>query len=85
LAFPLLATSGQDVEYIKVPELEKILNNPDDRLYVVNFWATWCGPCVKEFPVFEKVSKEYTGGKETGPQSVRPSRPRAWATVKELS
>ena len=63
LTFIPLTSSSQDVEYIKVPELEKILNNPDDRLYVVNFWATWCGPCVKEFPVFEKVSKEYTGGK----------------------
>lgn len=63
LAFPSVLSYGQEVAYIKVPELEKILSNPEDKLYVVNFWATWCGPCVKEFPLFEKVSKEYSGGK----------------------
>ncbi len=26
---------------------------------VVNFWATWCGPCLKEFPDFEKVKQQY--------------------------
>lgn len=26
---------------------------------VINFWATWCGPCVKELPYFEEISKAY--------------------------
>lgn len=52
---------SQEVERIKIPELEKILNNPDDKIHVVNFWATWCGPCVREFPVFEKVAGDYNG------------------------
>ncbi|MDD6920409.1 MAG: TlpA disulfide reductase family protein [Eubacteriales bacterium] len=26
---------------------------------VVNFWATWCGPCVKELPELQKISEEY--------------------------
>jgi thiol-disulfide isomerase/thioredoxin len=25
-----------------------------DTVYVINFWATWCSPCVKELPAFEK-------------------------------
>jgi len=50
---------NQDIVYIKIPELEKILNSPDDKLHVINFWATWCGPCVKEFPLFEKLSVDY--------------------------
>ena len=57
-----LRISSQTVEYIKIPELEKILNIQDDKIHVVNFWATWCGPCVKEFPLFEKVSKDFTTG-----------------------
>lgn len=30
----------------------------NDTLYVVNFWATWCGPCIKEMPHFKALSKE---------------------------
>ncbi len=56
-------SKGQKIEYIKVPELEKILKAPDNKLYIVNFWATWCAPCVSELPGFEKVAKEYDPGK----------------------
>ena len=40
--------------------LQKFLNTTDDKTYVVNFWATWCAPCVKELPHFEKLNKEYS-------------------------
>lgn len=39
--------------------LEPILNRQDDIIYVVNFWATWCAPCVKELPYFEALNEEY--------------------------
>ena len=55
----LQESKAQKFEFIKVPELEKILSNPEDKLFVVNFWATWCPPCVKEFPYFQKVAKDY--------------------------
>ncbi len=32
-----------------------------DTIYVVNFWATWCGPCVKELPAFDTVQRRYAG------------------------
>lgn len=31
------------------------------RVIVVNLWATWCGPCRREVPEYEKVRKEYAG------------------------
>ena len=31
-----------------------LINKTDDKVHVVNFWATWCAPCVKELPYFEK-------------------------------
>jgi len=31
------------------------------KTVIVNFWATWCGPCVKELPHFEEIHKKYAG------------------------
>jgi thiol-disulfide isomerase/thioredoxin len=56
-------TDGQKLTQIRVPELEKILSADEDRLFVINFWATWCPPCVKELPHFQKVAKEYNKDK----------------------
>lgn len=33
----------------------------DGKVIVVNVWATWCGPCRREVPDYEKVRKEYAG------------------------
>lgn len=38
--------------------IEKWMNKQNDTVYVINFWATWCAPCVKEFPVFEQFAKD---------------------------
>jgi len=38
---------------------EKFLNKKDSKIYVINFWATWCAPCVKELPYFEQLNKNY--------------------------
>lgn len=55
--------TGQDIKQIGVPELEKILKNPENKLFVINFWATWCAPCVKELPVFENLAGKYDRNK----------------------
>jgi thiol-disulfide isomerase/thioredoxin len=39
--------------------LENFLNQEDDKVHVVNFWATWCKPCVKELPHFETLNEKY--------------------------
>lgn len=45
---------------VKLDALEKILTTPSDKIQVINFWATWCGPCIKEMPLFEKAGVERT-------------------------
>ena len=32
--------------------------NPKTEFVIVNFWATWCLPCIKEIPELEKLSKD---------------------------
>ena len=60
LLFSLLARS-QTVEVIKYEDLEKIVNEKSDDVQVINFWATWCRPCIKELPYFEAVNEAYEG------------------------
>ena len=40
-------------------ELKPLLNKIDNKTYVINFWATWCAPCVKELPAFERLKEQY--------------------------
>ncbi len=39
---------------------KKLLQKKNDTTYVVNFWATWCKPCVKELPHFEQLGASYS-------------------------
>ncbi|MBT0607411.1 TlpA disulfide reductase family protein [Aequorivita echinoideorum] len=38
---------------------KKYFQKNNDSIYVINFWATWCKPCIKELPAFEKIASEY--------------------------
>jgi len=54
---------SQSVESINLKSLEERFKNGKDSTFVVNFWATWCLPCRKELPAFEKLAKETTDPK----------------------
>jgi len=50
-----VALKAQTVNGVyKVDALLKRISHPD-TIYVVNFWATWCKPCVKELPAFDSL------------------------------
>lgn len=41
------------------PAIKKAIAAQRGHVVVVNFWATWCGPCVAEFPDLVKFSRQY--------------------------
>ncbi len=51
------------VRIVNLEQLESATHKNNDTLYVVNFWATWCMPCVKELPYFQESAKKYAGQK----------------------
>ena len=41
--------------------IKPLFEQDNDTLYIINFWATWCKPCIKELPYFERINEEYQG------------------------
>lgn len=48
---------AQTVQEVNADALEELTQNLNDTTYVVNFWATWCSPCVKEIGYFEELHR----------------------------
>lgn len=45
--------------YDSYDDLAYMFNHQNDTTYVINFWATWCSPCIAELPYFEDINKTY--------------------------
>jgi len=59
LVFTISQPLFAQVKLLSVNQLENRISQGKDTVYVVNFWATWCAPCVKELPNFEKLGMKY--------------------------
>lgn len=59
LLFNHCEANCQQVNVIKWQEVQEVLTTSSDTTYVLNFWATWCKPCISEIPFFEEVQKNY--------------------------
>jgi thiol-disulfide isomerase/thioredoxin len=57
------ARSQNVTVYDSFPQLESRLKTLGDTTLLLNFWATWCKPCVQELPYFQALEKKYTGKK----------------------
>lgn len=60
--FITILLHAQRINAYKIDELVARLNNKDS-VFVINFWATWCAPCVEELPYFLSITKKYKNDK----------------------
>lgn len=56
-------TYSQQVRLININELNERIEKAKDTAFIINFWATWCAPCVEELPNFEKLRQKYKDDK----------------------
>ena len=57
--FIFISIYSQKIEVYKIDNLLNRIHNNSDTTYIVNFWATWCKPCVAELPDFERIDSIY--------------------------
>ncbi len=55
---PVPPLSAQQNDLIRLEQLKKSISEETGRIQVINFWATWCAPCIKELPLFEALNSD---------------------------
>jgi thiol-disulfide isomerase/thioredoxin len=61
LAIQQWAAEPVSLNAVSIDSITALLKNTSNKLRLINFWATWCGPCVTEFPEFITMNRMYRG------------------------
>jgi thiol-disulfide isomerase/thioredoxin len=61
LSLVMNALAQDMVKVVKKEDLLNYIQKEDGKAKVINFWATWCKPCILELPHFEEIKKKYAG------------------------
>lgn len=49
---------AQQAHIVKFEKIEALINDRSQGIQIINFWATWCAPCVKELPLFGQLQQK---------------------------
>lgn len=55
------AETQVSIEEIDEAGIKKLLKNDSKKLRLINVWATWCGPCILEYPEFVAIHRMFKG------------------------
>lgn len=55
----VITTINQDIPVYIFEQLEPLLYTKSEKTYIINFWAMWCTPCVKELPYFQEYATKH--------------------------
>ncbi|MGH1461288.1 MAG: TlpA disulfide reductase family protein [Neptuniibacter sp.] len=63
ISFPAHATSNtlSNIRLVDVNEQPVTLKNYKGKVVLLNFWATWCPPCIKEMPSMQRLRDHFSG------------------------
>jgi thiol-disulfide isomerase/thioredoxin len=59
LTFISCTAEKKQGQLISLNQLEEIIAQDKEEVLIINFWATWCKPCIAEMPEFEKINNDY--------------------------
>lgn len=51
---------SQDIQKAGIQDFKNIVESNKGKVLIINFWATWCSPCVKEFPGLMNLRREFS-------------------------
>ena len=51
--------TNKQIKVIDIAGLKALITESDHELHIINFWATWCNPCIKELPQFVDLAKKH--------------------------
>jgi thiol-disulfide isomerase/thioredoxin len=54
-------SAAQQIRMVTAKQIDALVDDNKGSVVVVNFWATWCPPCVREFPALIKAYEQYHG------------------------
>ncbi|MFZ4056584.1 MAG: TlpA disulfide reductase family protein [Ferruginibacter sp.] len=86
-----LPAFAQDVPSIKAKALAQLYNQPNDSIYVINFWATFCKPCIEEMPYLQSIAAKYASQKvqlllvSVDQKSVYPTQLKTFVNTHQIS
>ncbi|MBP6432087.1 MAG: TlpA family protein disulfide reductase [Ferruginibacter sp.] len=63
LCFLMTTSNAQTISNWKIQDIVNYYSKNNDTTYIVNFWSTFCQPCIEEMPFLQSISKKYASKK----------------------